>query len=297
MRAYVLRPHVLRLGPTDLDFDSVHIKEMMEILIGRRVPRVAANEAIFKTIEAAAEHQLSSFRLDRLRTKDEQSRKELDRLFCKLRSLNSALSRLPPIARGKLNKRVCAVLSRQPFDTEVFIEVIETTIDILQELSPKRLADEARSVIEMPTSFIVKDVEFFPMPRRPPLIEYWESVPAASRVEVERIMRNSRSPTSLVGWLTSLIELLGQERPVRRRARSVDRQFGLRVASILAPLNIKPTGLYSAYAESQVGSIFQRYCNAALSAFGDDRRISRRQITNLKTAIALRPNVKGRYRR
>jgi hypothetical protein len=296
MRAYVLRPCVLRLGLTDREFESVHIKEMREILIGRQIPRVAADEAIFKTLKAAAEHQFSSFRLDRLRTNGEQSEKEIDRLICKLRSLSGAISRLPPIARGKLNERVYAVLSREPFDTEVFIEVIETTKEILQDLSPKILADDARSMIEMPTSFIMKGVEFFPMPGSPPLIAYWESVPAATRVEVERIMRKSGSRTSLVGWLNSLAELIDQERPVRKRAPLVDRKFTLRVASILAPFNIRPTRLYSAYAECQVGSIFQRYCNAALAAFGDNRRISGRQISNLKTASALRRSTKGPYR-
>lgn len=297
MRPYVLRPYRLRLGLTGLDLNSVQIKEMREILIGRRVPLVAANEVIFKTLEAAAEHQLSSFRLDRLRRKDEQSRLELDKLICKLRSLSGALSRLPPIARGKLNEGVCAVLSRQPFDSDAFIEVIETTINILQDLSPKRLADDARSIIETPTSFVVKEVEFFPKPWSPSIIGYWESIPAVTRVEVERVMRELRSPTSLVGWLSSLIELLDQKRPVRKRTPLVDLQFVWRVQSLLAPLEIKPTRLYSDYAERQVGSIFQRYCNAALAAFGDDRRISGRQITNLKIAIAPRPNAKGPYRR
>jgi hypothetical protein len=289
-----MRPHVLRLRLRGRDFNfgsnddaasefTACIDRMREILARRRIPVVAADKAILKTLEAAADHQLSQSRFDHLRNIEEQAHRTLLGLISELQALGNALSRFPPTSKGELNKRVAVVFSRRPFDTEVFIEVIETITDALRALSPRRVADEARSVIDQPLPLIFKDV--FPTePRRPLLIDHWESIAAVTRVNVERLMQKSGPPTSLVGWLTLLTNRLEQERPVRKRAPSVHRQFLSRVESILAQLNFKPTQQYDSYAECQVGSAFQRFCDAALAAFGDHRRISRRQISNLQNA-------------
>jgi hypothetical protein len=296
MRPYVLR---LRLRGRDFDFGSndvaaneftACIDRMREILVRRSIPVVAADKAILMTLEAAVDHLLSQLRFDHLRHIDEQANRSLDRLISELRALGNALSRFPPASKGKLHKRVAVVFSRRPFDTELFIEVIETITDALRGLSPKRLADHARSIIVQPLPLTCKGVKGFPTePRRPLVIDHWESITAAIRVEVEDLLQESGRPTSLVGWLTSLANTLDQKRPVRKRAPS-DYRFISRVESILGPLKLKPTRQYDAHAERQVPSAFQRYCNAALAAFRDDSRISGRQISNLqkrKRPIAL----------
>jgi hypothetical protein len=48
--------------------------------------------------------------------------------------------------------------------------------------------------------------------RRPPIVDRWETMPAATRVKVERMLQAS-SPRSLVRWLDNVADLLERERP------------------------------------------------------------------------------------
>jgi hypothetical protein len=292
MRQYVLR---LRLSDDDFDFGSTDdaanrfiasIDLMRQILARRGISFAAANSAISKTLAVAADHQLSQLRFEHARKIKDESLRSIGKLSSQLRELAKVLSRFPPTSKGELNKRAAAAFSRQPFDTEVFIEVLETVKSTLPELSPKRFADEACLLIDQPLPHF-KDVKLFlAKPPRPLIIEHWESIAGETRVAVERLMQELRPPTSLGEWLTSLADLLDQERPVRKRASSVNRQFVTRVKSILASLKFNPARRHDAYAARQDGSDFQRFCNAALAAFGDNRRISGRQISNLQQASA-----------
>ncbi len=128
MKPYVLR---LRLRGSDFDFGTdsetaasftKYIKEMREILLKKRhVSVVAADRAIFKSLEAAVDFQLADLRYRSLKTMESQSFDVLDRLTQTLRDLADAIAQLPPTAKGELNKRVSAILRQATIDTEVFI--------------------------------------------------------------------------------------------------------------------------------------------------------------------------------
>jgi hypothetical protein len=133
MRPYVPR---IRLRGSDLDFGSDQetavaftkcVTDMRRILMERRhIPAVAADRAILKTLEAAVDFQIADLRYDSLKAMEARSYDALDRLIRCLRQLSDAISQLPPISKGELNKRVFAKIHETPFDTEVFIEMIET---------------------------------------------------------------------------------------------------------------------------------------------------------------------------
>jgi hypothetical protein len=300
-----MRPYVLRLRLSGLDFDfgsdpdsavafTVCINRMTEILTRRRVSVAAINKAVLATLEAAVHHQLSQIRFDHLRQMENHSLRALDQLISELRALGSSITQLPPRTRGHLNRRITSILEPGLFDTEVLIEVIEALAQSLREASPKRLADDAYSIIHHPLP-VFKDAK--PLPhlteqRRPLLIDLWESIPEVIRVKVERLMQEAGLMTSLSGWLTSLADLLVQERPARKLGapRSQSQLFVWRVASIWRRLGLRPGLTYNHFlhhaVQDRIGrggrieSGFQCYCRTALAAFGDFSVISARQVEN-----------------
>jgi hypothetical protein len=296
-----MRPYVLRLRLSGLNFDfgsdanaamayTVCINQMTGILGRRRVSVAAANKAIVSTLEAAAYHQLSQIRFDHLRKMENHSLGALDELISGLRALRSAITRLPPRIRGDLNHRMASILEPGIFDTEVLIEVLEALAQSLRKASPKRLAEDAYSIIYQPLP-VFKDAK--PLPHlteqsRPLFIDLWESIPDVVRVEVERLMQKAGRTASLSGWLTLLADLLLQERPARKvgAPRSRLQLFVRRVASIWRRLGLRPSLAYNYLLYPGRGgrmeSGFQSYCRAALAAFGDFSLISARQVENAK---------------
>src|SRR5512143_821039 len=102
MKPYVLR---IRLRGSDFDFGSDPktaasftkcIREMRRILIKKRVPAIAADRAILKTLEAVVDFQLADLRYHSLKTMEAQSLDTLDRLILSLRQLSDAIAQLPP---------------------------------------------------------------------------------------------------------------------------------------------------------------------------------------------------------
>jgi hypothetical protein len=187
-----------------------------------------------------------------------------------------------------LNKRVFAKIEGSPFDSETFIEVVETITASLPEIGPRRLADNIFSLIH-------------PEPvgaRRPPIINQWETMPATTRVKVEGVVQANPS-RSLVPWLDDVANLLDQERPARKRGapRSIRQVFVSRIAAIWRKLGLEPGLAYDFFLHpadgdrishgGRVESRFQRYCRAALTAVGDPTEISARQVVNNKRSALL----------
>jgi hypothetical protein len=257
---------------------------MRRILGARRISIVAADRAILKTIEAAMDFQLAELRYRSLKTMEAQSQDTLDSLVQGLRRLADAIAQLPPTSKGELNKRVFTIIGQAPFDSEVFIEIVETITAALPEIAPRRLADNVFSIIH-------------PGPgqdRRPPIIDQWEAMPATTRVKVEGLVQQAKPSKSLVQWLNRLVDLLGRERPARKQGapRSITQIFVSRTAAIWRTLGLNAGLAYDFFLHPGTGgeigrggrveSGFQRYCRAALTAVGDPTEVSARQVANYK---------------
>jgi hypothetical protein len=175
MRPYVLR---IRLRGADFDFGSDPetavaftkcITAMRRILVQKRhIPTVAVDRAIQRTLEAAVDFQIADLRYRSLKTMEAQSHAALDRLIQSLRQLSDALAQLPATSKGELKKQVFAKIDRTLFDSEVFIEIIETLAEALPDIGPRRLADDVLSLIRPDPGAV----------RRPPIIDQWEAMPA-----------------------------------------------------------------------------------------------------------------------
>ena len=119
MRPYVLR---VRLRGTNFDFGSKPeqavsytkcIGEMKRILVEkRRVPAIAADRAIMKTLEAAFDFQTADLRYRFLKKMEAQSHTTLDHLIRLLRQLSHAIAQLPPKSKGELNKVVAGIIAQ-----------------------------------------------------------------------------------------------------------------------------------------------------------------------------------------
>ena len=298
MRPYVLR---LRLRGSDFEFGATAdraaaftkcIGEMRRILLEKgRVSAIAADRAILKTLKAAVDFQLADLRYRCLKTMEARSLATLDHLVRDLRQLSDAIAHLPPTSKGQLNKRVFAKTNQAPFDSEVFIEIIETIEQALPDIGPRRLANNVLSLIRPePGGWIDPEPGGV---RRPPIIDQWESMPAMTRVKVEAMVKAIPS-RSLVRWLDDVAGLLEREQPARKRGAppSVARVFVSRVAAIWRTLGLSPGLAYDYFLHpadgdrighgGRVESRFQRYCRAALTSVGDPTEVSARQVVNYK---------------
>jgi hypothetical protein len=164
---------------------------------------------------------------------------------------------------------ILGIIGQARFDSETFIEIVETITAALPQIRPRRLADNIRSLIHPESGGT----------RRPPIIDQWEAMPATTRLKVEAMVRPSRS---LVRWLDNVADLLERERPARKQGapRSISRVLVSRIATIWRTLRLNPGLAYNYDRSERVESAFQRYCRAALSAVGDSTKISARQVAN-----------------
>jgi hypothetical protein len=300
MRPYVLR---LRLRGTDFEFGSEPeqavaytkcIREMRRILVEkRRIPAIAADRAILKSLEAAFDFQLAHLRYWFLKTTEVQSHTTLDHLIRNLRELRNAIALLPPNSKGEFNKRVVGIIDQAQFDSETFIEIVETITAVLPQIGPRRLANDILSLIRPGPGATM----------RPPIIDQWEAMPATTRVKVEAML-GAKPSRSLVGWLNNVADLLEEEQPARKRGapRSISQVFVSRIATIWRTLGLNPGLAYNFSLRpadddrigrgGRVESTFQRYCRAALTAVGDSTEISARQVVNYKKNMASKDQVR-----
>jgi hypothetical protein len=215
---------------------------------------------------------------------EQQSHDTLDLLIETLKQLREAIAKLPPRSRGELNGRISATIRQPAFDTEVFIDLIQTIAAALTELSPQRRArDELAIIYRGPTEG-----------ERSPIVDLWEAMPATTRVRVEALTKQAKPSTSLVTWLNQLVDLLYRERPERKRGapRSITRVFTSRTAAIWRMLRLNAGLAYDFFLHpgtddqimrgGRIESSFQRYCHAALAAVGDSTEVSARQVSNYK---------------
>lgn len=280
-----MRPYMRRLRLRLADYDqsdaagTVHrarLDEMRAILIKKKIPPEVAEQAITRTLDAASDHQLNSPRRT-LNNRDlVRQAKDLQKLILRLERLGEAISKLPLVARGKLNEIVTAH-AKQPFDTETFASIIAAVMDALPELSPKRHADEAAQAINTPLS--VSGVrQTSPLD----LVDLWETISPVTRTSVERRIGSLAKSWSMVALLKNLIGGLTVESPrkVTGRPRGVELLYIRQVAQIWRKLGLK-AGLVNGSANSE--SAFQRFCRLGLMAIGDVKTpISATQIRHLK---------------
>jgi hypothetical protein len=153
MRRYVLR---LRLRGRDFDFGNTPeaaarfskcIRNMEKILLSCRINKSAAHRVMGQTMEIAVDFALEELRRAATKEQNAGAQTALNRVIKHLRDLANVIDELPPFEKGRLYQQVTAVLDRSAFDTEVFIEVIDTISAALPTLSPRRRVDEALDII------------------------------------------------------------------------------------------------------------------------------------------------------
>jgi hypothetical protein len=243
-----MRPYVLRLrlsAGSHFDFGSDPktaveftqcVERMRAILIRRKVSLAAAERAIGETLQIAADHQLSHLRFKQQQKMEDHSQQAIDQLISSLNKLRGQISHLPPHSLAVLNRRLMAVSEQSIFDTEAFIEVLDAAAKALRQVSPRRIADDAYSMIYPPLP-----ESWFTETNRSPLVDLWEAIPAVTRIEVERLMQDRQPKISFVAWLDTLKQMLDQKRPVRAEGAplSVHRIFAFWTARIWKRLGLR----------------------------------------------------------
>jgi hypothetical protein len=169
------------------------------------------------------------------------------------------------------------------FDTEMLAELIHTMMTAT--LSPNRAAEELRSAISVASLKSSNDKSVRKIRRWGPLafVELWELMPFETRSEVERSVRE-RSPKRALAFFRCLAGELKKHSPQLKRVRRppVVRFFGDRVAKIWGELGLHVGRAYDGDMAQHLESDFQKFCRLALTAVGDQSRISGRQLDALK---------------
>lgn len=271
--------------PADrLQLDGARMK-MSEILAKKGIRDDIVQQVVAQALDIAADHQLEILRRDQSLRRRDQSEKSRQRLIKQLRFLAQTISKLPPLAKGKLNK-IITKHEWENFDTEMLDQLIHAMTNALSNSSPACIADKAVSAIrESYRDSLDPAVNNIIRSAPPVILELWEIMPAETRTQVEAALRNWQPPTrqSTIGFLSHLVALLEtfepRSKPGRRRA--IERRFAQRAAAIWHSLGLHVGRAYNGSSDCQ--STFQRFTRLALSGVRDGSRISGRQITNLKS--------------
>jgi len=292
MKLYVNR---LRLQVADLDVTDPSSKqrlenarrEMTDLLINKKVRKDLARQAVAQALDIAADYQLEALRREQNLKELKRSQSTLERLLEQLDALVHAMSKLSPSAEGKLNK-IVAGQDWKNFDSEIFSELIHAIINALSTSAPMCIAERARSAIIEPLRAskhlaVVQIVRTAP----PMILDLWEGIPAQTRTQVEAGLRTWVPPRQrpMAKFLNRLIFLLEKFRPQLKkgRRRAIEGRFGQGLARIWRGLGLHVGRAFNGEFDRHVESSFQRFARLALTAVGDDSRISRRQIDNLKS--------------
>jgi hypothetical protein len=240
MKPYAKR---LRLRSEHLDLSkpkkaqqlAIADRKMTKILVKKKIRLDKARWAVVETFDIAADHQLEVLRRDQSLRDLRQSQRNLKRLGKQLCHVGLAISKLPPLAKGKLNK-IVTEQDWQNFDTETFIKLIHAMSDALANLSPGCIANEARWAINESRGSTHPAVAQTVRTAPPVILELWETIPAGTRTQSEAGLRSWVPPTRqpAIAFLNRLSTLLEKFEPKLKRGQRfpIERTFGERVARI-----------------------------------------------------------------
>ena len=127
------------------------------------------------------------------------------------------------------------------------------------------------------------------------ILDLWEVIPAQTRTQVEAGLRKWVPSTQrpAIKFFNRLVFLLAEFRPQlnKGRRRAIEGRFGQGLARIWRGLGLHVGRAFNGEFDRHVESSFQRFARLALTAVGDDSRISSRQIDNLKSTLR-RPRLR-----
>jgi hypothetical protein len=247
MKPYVNR---LRLHVADLDLTDLNSKErlenarreMTELLIKKKVRKDLAQQAVAQAVDIAADHQLEALRRGQNLKELKRSENCLERLLEQLNALVHAMSKLPPLAKTKLDK-IVVEQDWETFDTETFSELIHAMIHVLSKSSPAGIADRAPSAIIQPLR-ASKHLAFAQIIRTAPtaILDLWEVIPAQTRTRVEARLRMWMPPEqrATIKFFNRLVFLLENFRPRLKKGRrgAIEGRFGKRLARLWLGLGL-----------------------------------------------------------
>jgi hypothetical protein len=236
-------------------------------------------------------HRLESLRRDQNLKHLAQANSNLNRLIKHVEGLAQMFAKLPRSTKDELNKITTGLNWRQ-FDTEAFAEFMHAILDVFSSASASRFAAEARSlIVESLRSSNDRVATKINRTARPAIVELWDTIPAATRTQVESNLRALASvkKRSAIGFLKHLVVLLKQHREKIGRGRHPAIAVGYvrAVEAIWRRHGLgSQVGLAFDYLKGDKGknveSRFQRFGGLALAAVGDRSSVSRWQVTKVK---------------
>jgi hypothetical protein len=297
MKPFVNR---MRMGVKDLDLTDPGAadrlaqarQEMANILKKKKISSNKANQIIAETLDAAANHRLESLRRDQNLEALAQANRNLNRLIEHVECLARSLAKLPRPIKGELNK-IMAGLNWRQFDTEIFAEFMYAILAFLSDLHPSRFTADARSsIVDARRSSNDPVATKVDRTAQPAIIELWDTIPAATRTQVESGLRvwASCKRRSVIGVLDHLVALLAQHREKIGRGRhlAIEGRYIEVVEAIWRRHGLgSDVGLaFDFFKRGQgknIESRFQRFSRLALAAVGDQSSVSRWQILKVKS--------------
>jgi hypothetical protein len=256
-----------------------------------KTSRTVADQIIAETMDAAVNHRLESLRRDQNLKHLAQANSNLDRLIKHVEGLAQMLAKLPRSTKDELNKITTGLNWRQ-FDSEVFAEFMYAILDVLSRAPASRFAAGARSlIVESLRSSNDRVATKINRTAPPAIMELWDTIPAATRTQMESNLRASASVKkgSAIGFLKHLVVLLKQYREKIGRGRHLAIAVGYvqAVEAIWRRHGLgSQVGLAFDYLKGDKGedveSRFQRFGRLALAAVGDRSGVSRWQVKKVK---------------
>jgi hypothetical protein len=287
----------LRLRDLDLTDPGMAIRldqareDMWSILKKKKISRTIANQIIAETLDAAVNHRLESLRRDQNLKHLAHANNNLNRLIKHVEGLAQMFAKLPRSTKDELNK-ITTDLNWRLFDTECFAEFMHAILDVLDSGSGSRFAVEAHSlIVESLRSHNDPIVTKIDRTAPPAIMELWDTIPAATRTQVESNLRASPSvkKRSAIGFLKHLTVLLKQHREKIGRGRhlAIEGDYVRAVEAIWRRQGLgSQVGLAFDHLKGDKGqnveSRFQRFGRLALDAVGDKSGVSRWQVKKIK---------------
>jgi hypothetical protein len=257
----------------------------------KKISRTIANQIIAETLDAAVNHRLESLRRDQNLKHLAQANSNLNLLIKHVEGLAQMLGKMPRPNKGELNK-IMAGLNWRQFDAEVFAEFMHAILDVLCSAPASRFAAGARSsIVESLRSSNDRVVTKINRAAPPAIVELWDTIPAATRSQVEAELRAwaSVKKRSVIGFLKHLVVLLEQHREKIGRGRhlAIAGRYVQAVEAIWRRHGLgSQVGLAFDYLKGDKGknveSRFQRFGRLALAAVGDRSSVSRWQVAKVK---------------